>query len=179
MKDKTKKAKQLPVSAVKTRLTNLLKIVQQLAIEAESKVIDEQMDAVATARLLRTYRDANDLADSIKKHIGSIYDYIRVVKMPGKMDDEGIDSPFNVSGVGRIVLTDDIRVNVLDKSAEYEWLEANGHGNLVTETVNAASLAALLRRYLRDGKTVPESVFKITPFIRASIVGGRSSSSES
>lgn len=164
------KAQQTDIAKVKTKLLTLKKAAGLLAINKE-------MDALATAqavdyaKLMALYQEANTLADEVKKSIGVIYDYIRTIALPSKMEADGIDSPFNVAGIGRIVLTDDIRVSVLDKDLEYHWLEANGHKDLISRTVNAASLAALLRRYMRDGKEIPEPVFKVTPFCRASITG--------
>jgi hypothetical protein len=162
----------MKIKQVMPCLSVLLTTVHELSAEEEHDYVSAN-DAVAAAKLMKLYQDANEQADEIKKTIGAIYDYIRLVLLPEKMDQEGIDSPFNVAEVGRIVLTSDVRVSVLDKDAEYDWLEFNGHGDLITQTVNAASLSALVRRYLREGKTVPESVFKVTPFTRASITGGK------
>jgi len=138
---------------------------EQVGAESES------MNAQQVARLLRDLRVANDLAAEIKKYIGRAYDHARMYSMPDKMDEEGIESPFNVQGVGSVRLTDDVQVQFKDKTQGYAWLEENGHDDLITETVNASSLSALIRRKMRDGLEVPGEIFKVKPITRASITG--------
>jgi hypothetical protein len=41
---------------------------------------------------------------------------------------------------------------------------------MISETYNASSMKALLRRMIADGQPTPDDLFSITPFIRASIV---------
>jgi hypothetical protein len=41
---------------------------------------------------------------------------------------------------------------------------------MIVETYNASSLKALFRRMIADGAEIPDEVFNVTPFIRASIV---------
>lgn len=131
----------------------------------------EAMNAQNVARLLRDLKMANDQAAEVKKQIGKAYDYARMYAMPDKMDEEGIESPFNVQGIGSVRLTDDVQVSFKDKAQGYAWLEENGHDDLITETVSASSLSALIRRKMRDGQEVPDEIFKVKPITRASITG--------
>jgi len=158
------------LSKVIKDLDTLLGVSEDINPESAEQ-ISKDMNAQGVAHLLRDLKVANDLADEVKKKIGKAYDYIRMVTMPEKMDGEGIESPFNVQSVGSVRLTDDVRVSMGNKAEGYAWLDENGHSDLITETVSASSLAALIRRKLRDGEEVPDDIFKITPITRASITG--------
>lgn len=123
---------------------------------------------VESIHVMKRFQDLNESADEVKKTIGKIYDWTRMGLVPSKMDEEGVDS-VRVTGIGRVSLTADLSVSMPDKPAGYRWLTDHGLGDLVTETVNASSLKAVIRRRMRDGEEVPEGVFKISPFTRASI----------
>jgi hypothetical protein len=41
---------------------------------------------------------------------------------------------------------------------------------MITETYNASSLKALFRRMISEGVDIPDDIFNVQPFIRASIV---------
>lgn len=125
--------------------------------------------AQEVARLLKDLKEANEEADRLKKQIGKCYDHVRIISMPEAMDNDGLESPFTVVGVGKVVLTDDIRVKVKDKEGSYEWLRDTGNGDIITETVNASTLSALIRRLMREGEEVPTEVYEITPLTRAVI----------
>ena len=128
----------------------------------------KEMSAVEMARFMNELMQAHEQADELKSTIGKVYDWVRTGMLPEKMDEEGIDL-LRVDGVGRVSLTSDINVSVVDKDESFKWLEESGHSDMITETVNASSLKALLRRLIRDGKEVPEAIYKVTPFTRASI----------
>jgi len=121
------------------------------------------------ARLQQRLKDLHELMDKNKSEVGKCFDMLRVAVIPKMMEDQGV-ATITLSGIGRLQLTDDIRVKVLDKSKEFEWLEETKNGDLIAQTVNASSLKALLRRYLREGKAIPEDAFEVSPFTRASIV---------
>lgn len=52
----------------------------------------------------------------------------------------------------------------------HDWLARQGAADLITETVNASSLKALLRRKIKDGVEVPHELVKISPYTYAAIV---------
>lgn len=128
----------------------------------------EKVELVELAHYQASLKSVHERLDRHKSTVGKMFDYIRAHAVPTKMEEEGIES-ITVQGVGRLSLTSDIYLQVKDKEGSFEWLMDNGHGDLISETVNTSSLKALLRRMLRDGKEVPETVYKVTPFSRASI----------
>ena len=131
----------------------------------------KDIGAVEMARFMNELMLANEMAEELKSTIGKVYDWVRTGVLPEKMDEEGLEL-LRVEGVGRVSLTSDINVSVVNKDESFKWLEESGHGDMITETVNASSLKALLRRLIRDGKEVPEVIYKVTPFTRASITKG-------
>lgn len=151
---------------------NLGLVLDQLDSFMESCDIEQQdlseFGLTELAGFQAQLKSMHERFDSHKSSVGKLYDALRTSVIPNKMDEDGVDS-ITVQGVGRVSLTSDIYLQVIDKEASFEWLMESGHGDLISETVNASSLKALLRRMLRDGKEVPESVYKVTPFSRASI----------
>lgn len=120
------------------------------------------------ARVMKKLQDLHEAFDESKKRIGVLFDDVRVKYLPAKMDEEDITS-FKVDGLGTVSLTDDLRVKVLDHSKEFEWLEEIGSGDLISSTVNAQSLKALIRRRLVAGIDVPQDIFEVSTFTRASV----------
>lgn len=143
---------------------NMLNQFNRDTIEPQIKDIG----AVEMARFMNELMQANEMAEELKSTIGKVYDWVRTGILPEKMDEEGLEL-LKVEGVGRVSLTSDVNVAVVNKDESFKWLESSGHGDMITETVNASSLKALIRRLIRDGKEVPEAIYRVTPFTRASI----------
>lgn len=75
-------------------------------------------------------------------------------------------------GVGRVQLAGDIFMHTRDgrKGDAIQWLRDCGYEGMVTETYNASTLKALFRRLLTDGAEIPEDIFSVVPYTRASLV---------
>lgn len=125
-------------------------------------------DLAEVGTLLRDLKDVHEALESLKSHVGKVYDYYRTVTVPGRMDDEGVET-VKISGVGRLGLTSDLNVSCPDKTEAFKWLEEIGSGDLIQDTVNAASLKAMLKRRLQSGEDIPDTIYVIKPFTRASI----------
>lgn len=139
----------------------------------ESIPTREQLDALPAIELVRVMDRLHKLQDELKtlsSPVNELYDALRFSALPRAMETEGLES-FVVSGVGRVSLTADLRVSIPapSKEAAYNWLHEQGSGDLITETINAQTLAALARKRLKDGKPLPAELFKCTPFTRATI----------
>lgn len=128
----------------------------------------DPLDAVSTVHVMAALKTLYERTDEVKKAVGKAYDHVRVLVLPTKMDAEGIDG-MTVAGIGRVSITGDIHTSMVDREAAFLWLEENGHGDVIQETVNASTLKALLRKRLREGQEIPETLFKVSPFDRASI----------
>lgn len=111
-----------------------------------------------------------DAIDEVSKKANAEFDYLRLVLVPNKMDEDGV-SNLTLDGIGRVGLTADAYVSIKSgmKGEAYRWLEDTGRGSLITPSVNSSSLKAAVKAALVKGEEIPESLFNVTPFTRASI----------
>lgn len=126
-----------------------------------------------------------DLADMIvkwtavyenyKKIASRINEELEQVKLytAERMDQEGVQNS-TFPGIGRLGISPIIRASVRAgaKDQAYDWLETHGHGDLITTTVNASSLAALIRREIKEGNEVPEEIFNVHQYDLATVTKG-------
>jgi len=98
-------------------------------------------------------------------------DVIRTKKIPELMESMELRN-VTIEGLGRVQLAADIYASTREgqKEAAMTWLRDCGYDGMITETYNASSLKALLRRMMAEGGEIPEDIFNVTPFVRASIV---------
>lgn len=103
----------------------------------------------------------------VNKHL----DEIRTKKIPELMESMELRN-VTIEGIGRVQLAADLYASTREgqKEAAMLWLRDCGYDNMITETYNASSLKALFRRLLVDGADIPEDIFNVQPFVRASIV---------
>lgn len=129
-----------------------------------------QMSLPELARALARLRADKEVMEANLAVTNKAYDMLRMAIIPDKLDEAGVTS-MTVEGVGRLGLTADVYASIVgeNKAAAYEWLSDHGHGDLIQPTVNSSSLKALMRRAIASGEEVPEDLFKVTPYRRASI----------
>jgi len=142
-------------------------------VDTESEVDFQGMKAWTIQNLATRQREIQDQLDTIKTistRLQKEFDTIRLNVLPEKMDEEDITN-ITVTGVGRVVVQSDIYFSIPADSKEdaYEWLKANGHSDLVQETVNSSSGKAWAKEMYKKGQSLPENLFKVTPFSRAQI----------
>lgn len=98
-------------------------------------------------------------------------DELRLKKIPDMMAAIPVQTA-TFPGVGRVQTASDLYASTKkgQKPAAMQWLRDCGYENMITETYNASSLKALFRRQLVEGVDIPDDIFNVTPFIRASVV---------
>lgn len=111
-----------------------------------------------------------DILSEKLKDINKLLDQLRLSRIPEAMAALEIPT-ITISEVGRVSLTADVYASIPAEGKEqaYEWLNENGYGNCIIETTNASTLKAIFRRRLREGQEIPEGIFRVTPYTRASI----------
>lgn len=139
----------------------------------ESDRFYKQIDAMPledVVKLMRDLRSELDTVSAIKSLYEKAHDHLRLNKIPDLMDERGVTS-LTLAGIGRVTLTSDLRARIAaaDRERAYAWLEENGYGDLIKETVNAGTLKSFCKRRIKDGKELPDDLFKVQPFSRASI----------
>lgn len=127
-------------------------------------------NATGLIKSMSTLKEKLDKLRAEKTAIQKEYDYLRLNCLPGAMDEEELDT-LTVTGVGRVSLTSDLYASIPagTKPEAWQWLRDNGHGYLIVETVNAGSFKAACKQMIKKGEQIPEDLFKITPYTRASI----------
>jgi len=93
---------------------------------------------------------------------------IRDVKL--KMEELGIDSAF-ITDVGKLSMRTDAYCSVLkkDKIELQNWLKDNGHGDLITDTINASTLKAFMKEQIIEGNAVPDTIVSFDPYTYVAI----------
>lgn len=96
---------------------------------------------------------------------------IRINKIPSLMESMELKN-CTMDGLGRVQLASDLYMSTKEgqKPKAMQWLRDCGYEGMITETYNASSLKALARRLLEADTEIPEDIFTISPFTRASII---------
>ena len=152
---------------VSTALNILKDYVEERANLVRDGGITKTVDAIKMMEAMDTFKDA--VGGMVKSPAELLYNALRFTTIPQLMDGEDI-TQIGVDGVGKVNLMDDIQVAVTDKEGLKTWLTANDCEDIITETVNAQTLAALLRRRIKDNKSLPnKTIAIITPVVRAQL----------
>lgn len=133
-------------------------------------------NTVNSIKLMDTFkRFTDEIGKRVKSPAEAAYDSIRFTIVPSFMEDEDITS-IKVEDVGRVNVMDDVQVKVEDKDKLFEWLKANELEDMITEGVHAQTLAAFVRKRLKDpideeeGENLPGAeIITVTPVTRAQI----------
>ena len=133
----------------------------------------KEYDAMSIQDLAQAMKEIKEELDTVSERrteLNKRYDHIRLARIPEKMDEEGINT-ITLKDIGRLTLTSDVYAAIpSDKQEEaWEWLRENGHAGLIKETVHAGTLKAFAKAMLTKGEVLPDDLFRITPFSRASI----------
>lgn len=100
-----------------------------------------------------------DEYESIGKTLNDFRDKLKVEVVPAAFERDKITS-FNTVDGYRVTMSQSVRCKMLDKGLGYAWLRENKLGDLITETVNASTLAATARSMLEEGKELPPEYFE-------------------
>jgi hypothetical protein len=169
-------------TATDIEVINILDQVQQLLtmqndpstpadyIQAmENALRDHPLETLAAA--MRVMKDRHEDLKASASSVWEVYEKLSMRIVPPVMQDSGIRT-MKIDGVGRLQLGEVFNAKIVaDKQTGYEWLRANGLGDLITETVNASSLKASLKDWLKKGKaSPPEDIIEINVLPQATVV---------
>lgn len=129
------------------------------------------MTAVELVTRLSEVTEVLEYLDGIAKWANAECDVLRYEMIEKQMEKEGLESPLNVTGVGRISLSADLNVSIPaeNKDEFYAWLRKNKSGDLIQQTVNSSTLKAFIKDRIKNGKSWPTNLLKATPITRASL----------
>jgi hypothetical protein len=120
---------------------------------------------------MKELQDRKSALEETLTEINKDLDKIRTREIPEAMEALELRNA-TFEGLGRVQLATDLYASTKEgkKDAAIQWLQDCGYDNMIVETYNASSLKALFRRMIADGAEIPDDVFNVTPFVRASIV---------
>lgn len=103
--------------------------------------------------------------DNAHKKLGSAIGYLERGVIVKKFDDAGQDL-VRIPELGRSFYPiTKYSASVKDKPKLYEWLRESDQGDLITETVNASTLAGYLKQLLEtEGSEAPEDTAVLTNY---------------
>lgn len=138
---------------------------------ADLKLAYEDLSLAELASEVKLLRERLDAAAKEKTDIQKLYDFLTISIVPDRMDDEGVEN-VKIKGVGRLQVKTDIRCScpVGNKEALHSWLAENNHGALIKPLVSAPTLKAFVKEQLKQGGNYPDSLLKIEPYSRATVV---------
>lgn len=130
----------------------------------------DNVSLVDLVHAMSTMQNRKEALEDQLKIINKEFDFLRITKIPAKMEEDGVDR-INVTGIGRVSLTADMHVSVKadQKSEFFTWLRDNGRGDLLQENINPSTLKAAVKKMFREGEEVPDQLLNVSPFTRASI----------
>lgn len=120
---------------------------------------------------MKELQGQKDKLETELSDINKELDVIRTKKIPELMESMELRN-VTIEGLGRVQLAADIYASTREgqKEAAMTWLRDCGYDDMITETYNASSIKALFRRLMADGADIPDDIFNVQPFLRASIV---------
>lgn len=139
-------------------------------VDTEPVTADQEVLREMCARMKELQAKAVELkAQSAEVKIP--LDELRLRKIPEMLEALGVKT-VTFHGIGRVQTAPDIYASTKKgkKPEAMQWLRDCGYEGMISETYNASSLKALFRRQIVEGVEIPDDIFNVTPFVRASIV---------
>ena len=121
------------------------------------------------AKMQGLQTEKETLEESLKTTNAAIDD-LRLKQIPEMMDQIEVRNA-TFPGIGRVQLAADLYCSTKagQKDAAMQWLRDMEMDGMISETYNASSMKALVRRLIEQGAEIPDCLI-VSPFIRASIV---------
>lgn len=129
------------------------------------------MQLTLLAKRMAQLTAISDALDVVRKALNTEYDHIKLKALPDLMAEMELRT-FTVEGAGRVQIGGDVYASISadNKEKAYAWLREHNYGSLITETVNASTLKAWCKEGMEQGREMPDDLFKVTPYSRATLV---------
>lgn len=135
---------------------NLDKIVDQVELNEACQYY---------AHLKKAYSELDDARKKVFHHL----DKLNKAVIPAKLEEAGLEDGIKVRISDDVGYTFRVQTQYSakqkDREALYAWLRDRGDGELITETVNANTLASYLKNVmLEEGVEVPSDMAELTTY---------------
>jgi hypothetical protein len=118
-------------------------------------------DHIAAIKHYVDVKAATDTIKTAREALAEIEDSLSKEQIPDVLRAKNIKS-IKIEGIGTVGYSNRFSCSILDKESGYKWLRDNNHGSLITETVNASTLAAFAKDLLENsGLELPTEMFKV------------------
>lgn len=117
----------------------------------------KQNKLTEAAKLLRKLKSSKELLESKLKEVNEQIKQVAEVDLPRLMEDADIEN-FKVDKVGTVFLQNKLYASVLadDRPKLYDWLQKEGHGDLIKPWVFPQTLTAFAKEQLGEGNPLPD-----------------------
>lgn len=148
----------------------------QMAEEALAGMVRETIQAnrnglTEIGKAFVVARRIEDIVKDFQKNWSSYFERFKKELMPEALDDSD-QTNLSLRGGHQIVVTHKLYASIKAgmKEPAYEWLRANGLGDLIQETVNASTLSAAAKEE-REEKNIdlPAELFNLMDEVSASV----------
>lgn len=151
------------------KLTDIIREVTDLAENLESWIEGIDKDkSIPISKIATDYwrlKEQYKLLDEQIKRIYHVQNRLEKGLLPERMEAEGTDM-IRVPEIGRsFSVRQMMSASMVDKDEALKWLRDNGQGDVIQETVNAGTLASLIRNMmLEQGLEPPAEIIKVTTY---------------
>lgn len=139
-----------------TILAGNLKSVTDDLLRVEGQGVVELTRAFVKLRVLK------DQIDEALKPFNDFYLETKDKRVPQAFELAGVPSVSLEEGF-RVTIAHNVRASIKggQKEAAFEWLRANGLGDIVTETVNSSTLSAVARTMAEENREFDADLFSV------------------
>lgn len=122
----------------------------------------ENKGPIETSRAFVRMRRVKDFVDEVFKPFNTVYEKMKVEKIPQIFETAGVPS-INLDEGFRITVSHKLWASIKGgkKEEAYVWLKENGLEDLITETVNSSTLSAAARTMVEDNVDLPDELFSV------------------
>jgi len=139
------------------------------AVREDTAQVVSTRDHIEVIKHYDQLRQATERIKEAREALDQMEQRLSREQVPEVMREHNVRT-ITIEGVGRVSLTNRWSCSMLDKEAGYEWLRSTGNGALITETVNAMTLAAFAKDLdATKGIELPSDIFKTSIMTYTSI----------
>lgn len=122
----------------------------------------EKDGVVELTRAFVELRGVKDKLDAIAKDFSKVYEDFKVGRLPAAFELAGVPT-VNLDEGYRVTVSHRVFASVKGdrKEQAYQWLKENGFGDLVTQTVNTATLSAAAKAMAEENQELDPDLFNI------------------
>lgn len=114
-------------------------------------------------RKFSTARDLHDELDEERKKFNAVLERLNRHHIPEHMREEGVSTLTLDDIKKRFTISQRYTASIPNKDLGYAWLRDHGHGDLITETVNASKLASFAKDHIQEkGEDLPPDLFTVS-----------------